>query len=57
MPNPKGGINAEKVSADTAYLRAQYRAQDLAKDIEDPQVGPLEDRSRTADRKAQPRNA
>lgn len=51
MPNPKGGINAQAVSADEAYLRGQYRAQDVAKDREDPQVGNLENRSRTADRK------
>lgn len=51
MPNPLGGVNPQKVSADEAYLRGQYRKQDIEKDREDPQVGPLENRSRTADRK------
>lgn len=51
MPNPLGGINPQKVNADEAYLRSQYRAQDVAKDREDPQVGNVENRSRTADRK------
>lgn len=50
MPNPKGGINPQAIDADDAYNKIQFRAQDTAKDREDPQVGPVENRSRTIDR-------
>ena len=51
MPNPKGGINPQSIDSDDAYNLIQFRAQDTAKDREDPQVGPLENRGRTIDRK------
>jgi len=44
-------INPEKVDADDAYNRAVARGQDITKDAEDPQVGPLENRRRAASRK------
>lgn len=50
MPNPKGGINPQKIDADDAYNKNQFRAQDRLKDADDPQVGELENRSRTLDR-------
>jgi len=50
MPNPKGGINPQSIDSDDAYNKIQFRAQDSSKDAENPQVGPLEDRSRTIDR-------
>ena len=51
MPNPKGGINAEAVNSHEAYNRGQFRRQDILKDREDPQVGPVENRRRTASRR------
>lgn len=44
-------INAEKVDSHDAYNRAQFRRQDVVKDREDPQVGPLENRSRASRRR------
>jgi len=43
--NPRS-INYTPVNADEAYNRQNYRAQDVAKDREDPQPGPVEDRAR-----------
>jgi len=50
MPNPKGGINPQSIDSDDAYNKIQFRAQDRLTDAADPQVGPLENRSRTLDR-------
>lgn len=51
MPNPKGGVNPERTNADEAYNRAQFRRQDILKDREDPQPGPVENRRRAAGRR------
>ena len=44
-------INASKVDSHTAYNRRVSRRQDVLKDREDPQVGPLENRSRASRRR------
>jgi hypothetical protein len=37
-------LNPETIDSHDAYNRAQMRADDLEKALEDPQVGPVEDR-------------
>lgn len=51
MPNEKGGVNPQRTNPNEAYNRSQFRRQDVLKDREDPQVGPVEDRSRAAGRR------
>ena len=42
----------EAIDADDAYNRAKNRGDDITKDREDPQPGPVENRRRAVDRKA-----
>ena len=44
-------INPERVDPDTAHYRRTARKQDVDKDREDPQVGPVENRARAATRR------